>query len=245
MPEWTGQGVSAESAERDALVLEHIPLLKHLVGRMGFDIPGGMDRDDLYGIGMLGLLAAADAWEPERGLKFSTFAYTKIRGAILDELRKDDFLPRGRREKVRELDATVERLEHESGAPPTPEEIAEAMGTSLDDVDEVLVSAASASQVSLDDGPSEALRGLLSGPSIEDPVESAEWNEMKGLLVEAIAELPEQEKTVITLYYGEELLLKEIGEVLSVTESRVSQIHSRALYRLNRSFAALTDNPQD
>lgn len=239
MPEWTELS-DVRSDERDALVLEHIPLLKHIAGRMCFDVPGGIDRDDLYSIGMIGLLAAADAWEVDRGLKFSTFAYTKIRGAILDELRKGDFLPRGRREKVRELDAVVERLEHDRGAPPTPEEVAAELGVGLDEVDEVLLSAASASQVSLDDGPSEALRALLSDPSCDDPVESAEWNEMKALLVDAIEDLPEQEKTVITLYYGEELYLKEIGEVLNVTESRVSQIHSRALYRMNCAFAALT-----
>ena len=130
MPEWTRKA-DVRADERDALVLEHIPLLKHIVGRMCFDVPGGLDRDDLYGIGMLGLLAAADAWEPDRGLKFSTFAYTKIRGAILDELRKEDFLPRGRREKVRELEAAIERLEHDQGAPPGPEDVAEAKGFGL------------------------------------------------------------------------------------------------------------------
>ena len=243
MTEWT-QLSDARVDERNALVLEHIPLLRHIAGRMCFDVPGGIDRDDLYGIGMLGLLAAADAWEADRGLKFSTFAYTKIRGAILDELRKEDFLPRGRREKVRELDSVVERLEHERGAPPSPEDVAEELGVGLDELDEVLLSAASASQVSLDDGPSEALRGLLSDPTCDDPIESVEWAEMKALLVDVIEELPEQEKTVITLYYGEELYLKEIGEVLDVTESRVSQIHSRALYRMNCAFTALTGDTE-
>lgn len=225
---------------REALILEHVPLLKHIVGRMHLDVPGGLDRDDLYGIGMLGLVAAADAWEPDRGLQFSTFAYTKIRGAILDELRKSDFLPRGRREKLRELDAVVQRLEHERGAPPSPEDLAEELGVAPEEVDQVLLSAASASLVSLEEGPSDALRNLLTDPSCDDPVESAEWNEMKARLVEAIEELPEQDRSVITLYYAEELLLKEIGQVLGVTESRVSQIHSRALYRLNRTFAALS-----
>jgi RNA polymerase sigma factor for flagellar operon FliA len=231
--------------ERDALVLKHIPLLKHLVGRMCFDVPGGMDRDDLYGTGMLGLIAAAESWESERGLKFSTYAYTRIRGAILDELRKDDFLPRGRREKVRDLEGVIERLEHTQGSKPSPEQIASELGVSLDEVDEILLSASSASQASLDDGPSEALRSMLADPHCEDPVESAEWNEMKALLVDVIGELPEQEQTVITLYYGEELLLKEIGQVIGVTESRVSQVHSRALYRLNRCLSALTGAPED
>ena len=156
-----------------------------------------------------------------------------------------DFLPRGRRERVRELDRTVRRLEQEQGLPPSPEEVAEAMGISVDAVDEILLSAKSCTEAALDEGnTSEQLGSLLSDPRTEDPVGSAEWNEMKELLVEVIQELPEQEKTVITLYYGEELLLRDIAEVLAVTESRVSQIHSRALYRLNRSVTALIGSPE-
>lgn len=229
--------------ERDRLILEHIPLLRHLVGRMAFDGGGGLDRDDLYGFGMLGLIAAADSWDASRGLKFSTYAYTKIRGAILDELRRMDFLPRGRREKVRELDTIVRRLEHEGGQTPAPEEIAEAMGVSIDEVDEILVTARSAAETSLDEGADAPLGALLSDPKCESPVGSAEWEETREQLVQLIQELPEQEQTVITLYYGEELLLKEISEILGVTESRVSQIHSRALYRLNRSFGGVIETP--
>ncbi len=243
MPDWQVQG-EAQAQEREKIVLEHVPLLRHIVGRMCFDIPGGLERDDLFGIGMLGLLAAADAWEPERGLQFSTFAYRKIRGAILDELRRVDFLPRGRREKVRALDAAVARLEHELGIPPSPEDLARELDVTPEEVDEVLLSAASASQVSLEDGPSDSLRAMLSDPSCADPVESAEFAEMKALLADAIADLPEQEQTVITLYYGEELYLKEIGEILGVTESRASQIHSRAIFRLNRTLTALTDSAE-
>lgn len=244
MPEWTGEGLGAPaSTERDLLVLEHVPLLKHVVGRMWFDVPGGLERDDLYGIGMLGLIAAADSWEPERGVRFSTYAYTRIRGAILDELRRQDFLPRGRRERFRDVEAVVARLQQEHGVAPTPEEIATELGTTLDEVDEVLATAAAATHASLEDGPDEALRQLLSDPRSDDPVGSAERLEMKRLLVEAIEELSEQERSVITLYYAEELLLKEIGEVLEVTESRVSQIHTRALFRLNRSLSARLGGP--
>ena len=232
-----------EADERDRLILEHIPLLRHLVGRMSFDGAGGLDRDDLYGFGMLGLIAAADSWDASRGLKFSTYAYTRIRGAILDELRRMDFLPRGRREKVRELDTVVRRLEHERGQAPSPEEIADAMGVSIDEVDEILVTARSAAEASLDEGGEAPLGAMLSDPKCTSPVGSAEWEETREQLVQLIQELPEQEQTVITLYYGEELLLKEISEVLGVTESRVSQIHSRALYRLNRSFGGVIEAP--
>ncbi len=228
----------AEMVDRDRLILAHVPLLKHIVGRMAVELPASIERDDLYGFGMVGLLQAADSWEPGRGLMFSTYAFPRIRGAILDELRRADFLPRGRREKVRQLDRTVARLEQEDGEAPAPERIAEALGLSLEEVDEILLSAKSAASASLDDMPGQELLGLLRDPTSSDPQGSVEWEELKQLLVQAIQSLPEQEKTVITLYYGAELYLREIAEVLAVTESRVSQIHTRALYRLNRHLSA-------
>lgn len=230
------------TSERDALVLAHMPLLRHIVGRMAFDLPGGVDRDDLLGFGMLGLIGAADSWDPARGFAFSTFAYPRIRGAILDELRRMDFLPRGRREKVRELERVVSAGRQRDGVPPSPEEIAEAMGVAVEEVDEILLAARSACESSIDAG-GEDLGALLGDPRALDPVGSAEWNELRELLTEAIAELPEQDRTVITLYYAEELLLREISEVLGVTESRVSQIHTRALYRLNRRLGARIGAP--
>ncbi|MFT5291102.1 MAG: RNA polymerase sigma factor for flagellar operon FliA [Planctomycetota bacterium] len=237
-----GQGIddlsvgTAGEFDRDALILDHLGLLHHIVGRMAFDVAGVVDRDDLEGWGMIGLIAAADAWDASRGLKFSTYAYPKIRGAILDELRHMDFLPRGRREKVRALDLVVRRLEQEQGVTPSPEEIAEAMGIELEEVGEIMQSARVANAVSLEGGPSRDLGALLRDPTCEDPVDSAAYGEMKTLLIKAIANLPEQEQAVITLYYAEELLLKEIGKIMGVTESRVSQIHSSALYRLNREL---------
>jgi len=240
MPEWEEKRCQ-ETVDRNQLVLEHLPLLKHIAGRFTFDSSGSVEREDLEGFGMIGLIAAADSWEPSRGLKFSTYAYTRIRGAILDELRRMDFLPRSRRERVRALEGALQRLEQEGGTPPTPEELAEELGCTIEEVDEILVTAQSTNHASLDansgsEAGTEQLGALLSDPRSKDPVGSAEWEETKNELVRAIGELPDQEKTVITLYYAEELLLREISELLGVTESRVSQIHSRALYRLNRSL---------
>jgi RNA polymerase sigma factor for flagellar operon FliA len=238
-PAWETITLSGDESERDRLVIEHIPLLKHIVGRM--NAPAGVDRDDLYGFGMLGLIAAADSWDASRGLKFSTYAYHKIRGAILDEMRKQDVVSRGKRELLREVERFVSSSEQERGLAPLPEQIAEALSISVEEIDDALTCARSAGEISLEsEGDEPRLSALLGDPRSEDPVGSAEFAEMKQLLVEAIEELPEQEKTVITLYYAEELLLKDIGEVLGVTESRVSQIHSRALYKLNRSLSALT-----
>jgi len=241
VPEWEEQRL--DEAERNELILEHVPLLKHIVGRMSFDMPGSIERDDLFGVGMLGLIGAADSWEPARGLKFSTYAYTRIRGSILDELRRMDFLPRGRRERVRDLDGVIAKLEQRNGIAPTPEEIAAELGVEAVEIDAILLSAMSAVQTSLDDGPSAQLAAMLSDPKSSDPVGSAEWEELKRIMIDSINGLPEQEQTVITLYYGEELLLREISAVLGVTESRVSQIHSAALYRLNREISALTESP--
>ena len=151
-----------------------------------------------------------------------------------------DFLPRGRRERVREVDAAIAELEQVEGMRPTPERIAEHLGWTPDEVDEALSSASAAVRTSID-APTDAeggsgLASMLLDPSSKDPVGSAEYDELKEVLIDAIAELPDQEKTVITLYYAEELLLREIADILGVTESRVSQIHSRAIYRLNRTL---------
>ena len=217
-------------AEREDLILAHIPLLKHIVGRVGVDLPSSVDRDDLYGFGMLGLIAAADSWDPSRGLKFSTYAYTRVRGAMLDELRKLDFLPRGRRDKVRNVERAVAELEQTNGVPPTPEELAAHLDISLEDLDEVLASAKTAMEASIDEGETAQLGQLLSDPKASAPEDALDRQELLQALAAAVAELPEQEKSVITLYYAEELLLREISELLGVTESRVSQIHTRALY---------------
>ncbi|MEM6674501.1 MAG: FliA/WhiG family RNA polymerase sigma factor [Planctomycetota bacterium] len=238
---------SLSEEERERLIIDHVPLLKHVVGRMFFDVPGTLDRDDLFGFGILGLIAAADSWDPSRGLAFSTFAYPRIRGAILDELRRMDFLPRGRRERVRAVEATIERLLQTHGRRPTPEAIADDLGWRVNDVDEVFAAASAAVQTSLDASDSDDgagvgsdLAAMLSDPRSEDPVGSAEFEELKHVAMDAIEELPEQERTVITLYYAEELLLREIADILGVTESRVSQIHARAIYRLNRVIFART-----
>jgi RNA polymerase sigma factor for flagellar operon FliA len=159
-----------------------------------------------------------------------------VRGAILDELRQQDFLPRGRREKVREVERTFAQLQQQYGVPPTPEELAAQLGVAVEEIDEILLSAKTAGTTTLDDEGGTGLSALLSDPRCDDPLGSAEWNETRELLEAAIRDLSEQDKLVITLYYAQDLMLREIAEVIGVTESRVSQIHTRALYRLNRAL---------
>ncbi|MFT4710120.1 MAG: RNA polymerase sigma factor for flagellar operon FliA [Bacteroidia bacterium] len=230
----TSLPISAMSAEaRDQLIVDHMPLLHHIVNQLFVDIPGGSDREDLEGYAMLGLIGAADSFDLGRGLKFSTFAYPRIRGAVLDELRRMDFLPRGRRDRLKELDRFVQKFEQVELRPPSPEEISKGMDIDEEDVDTILQSARAAMRTSLDDGPSETLGSLVEDPRCESPESSVEWAETREFLTRAIQSLPEREQSVITLYYAEDLLLKDIADILEVTESRVSQIHSRALYRLN------------
>lgn len=228
--------VRAVNVDRDKLILDHVPLLRHIAGRLALDLPSSFDREDLVGYGMLGLIQAADSFEIERGLKFSTYAFPKIRGAILDELRRQDFLPRGRREKVREVERAVNRILQANGTPPSPEELALELHVSVEEIEEVLLSAKTAGRTTLDEEGDEGLLALLSDPRCDSPSGSAEWLETKQRLETAIGGLSEQDKLVITLYYAEELMLREIAEVLGVTESRVSQIHTRALYRLNKEL---------
>lgn len=225
----------ADNAVRDQRVLDYLPLVRYVVGRLCLDLPASLDRDDLYSFGVLGLIHAATTYDPSRGVAFKTHAFIHIRGAILDELRKLDFLPRTRRDKVKRLDAAVARLQQALGRAPTPEELAKELGVDESDVDELLLTARTSNLLSIDDSGRPVPLGIACSKT-EDPFESAQQKELQKSLADAIGHLPEIEKKVIVLYYSEGLLLKEIGEVLGVTESRVSQVHSRALFRLNRAL---------
>lgn len=223
----------ASNAERDRRALDYLPLVRYVVGRLCIDLPASIDRDDLYSYGVLGLLHAATTYDPSRGVAFKTHAFIHIRGSILDELRKLDFLPRTRRDKVKKLDAAVARLQQSLGRAPSPEELAKELGVEEGDIDELLLVARTSNLLSIEDPGRSVPLGIACSKS-EDPLDAAQQKEMKKALADAIGQLPEIEKKVIVLYYSEGLLLKEIGEVLGVTESRISQVHSRALFRLNR-----------
>lgn len=219
--------------ERDRRVVDYLPLVRYVVGRLCLDLPPSLDREDLYGFGVLGLLHAATTYDSTRGVAFKTHAFIHIRGAILDELRKLDFLPRTRRDKLKRLDSAIAALQQELGRAPSPEELAAALGVPESEVDELLLTSRTASLCSLDDPTKSTPFGIACSKS-EDPMENAQHGEIKKALADAIESLPEIERRVLVLYYSEGLLLREIGEVLGVTESRVSQVHTRAVFRLNR-----------
>jgi len=235
-----------ESRDREQQILDFLPLVKYVIGRLPIAVPQHMDIDDLYSVGVLGLIHAVNTYDPNRGAAFKTYAYTQIKGSILDELRRQDPIPRSQKEKIRHVERVTDELAAELGRPPTIAELEQRSGVRDEDLDTVLAGVRAMNILSLDqefpsgrrheDG---TLRNLLRSPAAKDPSENATLNEQKKLLAKAITNLPEHYQTVIILYYERNLLLREIGDILGVTESRVSQIHSRALYLLNQEITRL------
>lgn len=224
-------------AERDRLVDQYLPLVRYVVARLPVTMPATLDRDDFFSVGVMGLIHAAATYDPSRGASFKTFAYTAIRGAILDEIRKHDPVPRNRRDRLRSMEKTAASLRADLGRPPTVEELAEAMDVSAADLDGDLLAQHTCRLLSLNDGGGgngdQQLGTLLpSKDAQQDPAARAMRDEEIQALSKAIAELPETDRNVVVLYHYENLYLKEIGQILGVSESRISQILSRATARL-------------
>lgn len=224
--------------ERDRLVEQFLPLVRYVVARLPVTMPASLDRDDFYSVGVMGLLHAASTYDPTRGASFKTFAYTAIRGAILDEVRKHDPVPRGRRDRLRKLERANAALHSQLLRAPTLDELAEVMACTVEDLEQDLHVLHQSRILSLDEqrgddeGEGTTLAASLECMRTLDPSSRADTRERLELLTRAIAELPETDRNVVVLYFHEQLYLKEIGEILGVTESRVSQILSRAVERL-------------
>lgn len=240
-----GARIQRTQEERDRLVEKYLPLVRYVVARLPVTMPAMLDRDDFYGVGVMGLMHAASTYDPTRGASFKTFAYTAIRGAILDEIRKHDPVPRNRRDRLRQIEQASKDLYAALNREPTMAELAEAMQCSVEELESDFQALHTARTLSLDDtgsssGEEEAgtLVSALADESVVDPGEGASAKERLELLTKAIAELPETERHVVVLYYHERLFLKEIGQVLNVTESRVSQILTRATERLRLKMGA-------
>jgi RNA polymerase sigma factor for flagellar operon FliA len=233
-----------DALDREQLVLDYLPLVNYVLGRLAINLPQHIDREDLFSAGVIGLMHAARQFDPNRGATFKTYAYTAVRGAILDELRRQDFIPRTQRDRMKAFNQARQRLEARHGYPPTVHQIAEEMQVGVKEVDEVLLLIRSVTWLSLDenvkgDTNRDVVSRYLSNPRAEDPANVLALKELKAHLKEAVKRLDDVERRVVLLYYNEELLLKEIGAVLGVSESRVSQIHSRAIYHLNRELERL------
>lgn len=242
---WRQYKTAPDKATRDRLVLTYAPLVKYVAGKLGASLPSHVDEGDLVSYGLLGLIDAIERYEPDRDVKFETYAIQRIRGSIIDELRSLDWVPRSVRSRAREIERAMAQLEAQLMRPPTDEEIAAKLGVTGEDLDTALTEISRSSMAALDElwssptgsGDAVALVDTIEDPNAPEPGGEIEVTELKELLGESIALLPEREKLVITLYYYEELTLREIGEVLGVTESRVSQLHTKAILRLKSRLA--------
>ena len=236
---WSEYRRTKDKAVRDRLILTYAPLVKYVAGRLGSGLPAHVDEGDLVSYGLLGLIGAIDRYDPDRDIKFETYAIMRIKGAIIDELRALDWVPRSVRSRAREIERAIRELEAKLGRAPEDDEIAAKIGITTDELEESLTDISRSSIAALDElwsvsgeGDQVSLLDTIEDSSGPRPADSLDETELRETLAEAIARLPEREKLVITLYYYEELTLREIGEVLGVTESRVSQLHTKAVLRL-------------
>jgi len=226
---------AAGQPEREQLVQRFLPLVKRIAYHLMARLPSSVQLDDLVQNGLLGLLDAIERFEEGFGAQFETYATQRIRGAMLDGLRENDWMPRQLRREMRRVEAAISQLEQSAGRPPSEQELADNLGMSLPEYQKVLLEARGHQLIYFEDFNSDDDEGFLDRHLTEESVDPARMLEEKAMrtgLVAAIERLPEREKLMMALYYEEELNLKEIGEVLGVTESRVCQLHSQAIARL-------------
>src|SRR5580765_2253607 len=242
---WLEYRRTKDQGLRDRLIVNYAPLVKYVAGRLGSGLPAHIDDGDLVSYGLLGLISAIDRFDPDRDIKFETYAIARIRGAIIDELRTLDWVPRSVRARARQIERAIGELEARLGRAPTDEEIATRVGITVDELDDSLSDISRSSIAALDElwsisgeGDQVSLLDTIEDPDSIKPADAFDEAEVRETLADAIARLHEREKIVITLYYYEELTLREIGEVLSVTESRVSQLHTKAVLRLRARLRA-------
>lgn len=236
-------------AIRDKFIEQYMPLVKYVAGKLAVGMPSNVEYDDLVGFGQFGLLDAINKYDPAKNVKFKTYAVTRIRGSIIDELRAIDWVPRSVRQKTKEIEDAIYNLESKLGRPASDFEIAQSLHISEEEYHKAVMKVSCTSVLSLNDvwftGNGEekennAIGNNIEAPSSLNPDKIAERDEIKKVIAQAISELPEKEKMVIVLYYHEDLTFKEIGEVLEVSESRVSQLHTKANLRLRAKLTNVT-----
>jgi RNA polymerase sigma factor FliA len=243
---WAEYRKEKSPALRDKFIQQYMPLVKYVAGKISVGMPNSVEFDDLVGFGQFGLLDAIEKYDPAKNVKFKTYAVTRIRGAIFDELRQIDWVPRSVRQKSREIEDTINNLEAKLGRTANDHEIAEALGMSEDDYHRTIMKVSGTSVLSLndvwyngDDAGNMSIGDSIESPSSMNPDSIVEREEIKKVIIQAINELPEKEKMVIVLYYHEDLTFKEIGQVLNVSESRISQLHTKANLRLRAKLTNL------
>jgi RNA polymerase sigma factor for flagellar operon FliA len=232
---------------RETLILAYTPLVKYVVDRLAISLPAVLDTDDLISYGIIGLIDAVERFDPDRGFKFETFAIPRIRGTIIDQLRALDWLPRSARQRAKEIERGIQDLRGTLGRMPTDEEVAAHLNMDLDRYHAAVQEAATVTLsldhvLSTDDDDSPlALADLVEDRQAANLPGQVERNELLGALIRAIEELPERDRLVIALYYHEELTMKEISRVLEISESRVCQLHARAVLKLRAALASFRE----
>jgi len=231
---WETYAKNKDQAAKEKLIVHYSAMIKYVVGRMSIYVGNALDFDDLVSYGVFGLIDAIDKFDYDKGVKFETYASLRIRGAVIDGLRSLDWVPRSTRQKNKQLDDVFSQLESELGREPTNEDLAAKLGIGIDEVEEEVKKSSLVSLVSFDDYLETNHEGTkeLSSTGEDSPESVYDQKELKETLASAIENLTEKERLVVTLYYFEELTLKEISQIMSVSESRVSQVHSKAMLKL-------------
>jgi len=245
---WVRFKETGERALRDRLILQYAPLVKYVAGRVAVGLPQSVDQSDLVSYGIFGLIDAIEKFDLGRGYKFETYAISRIKGAILDELRSIDWVPRSVRAKARTVERAYQKLEAELHRSPSDDELAAELAMTNDQLQATLgqisfVGIAALDELLIGDRGDATTLGDTLADRGEGPVAVFEVTEMRHILARAINTMPEREKVVLTLYYYEGLTLAEIGQVLGVTESRVCQIHTKAVLHLRARVAAAEREP--
>jgi len=231
------------SAQKDKLIMEYAPLIKFIAQKIAVRLPSHIEIDDLISSGVIGLMDAIEKYDPKRDNKFKTYAEFRVRGAILDELRAQDWVPRSVRDKAKLLDKTMVQLESELGRAATDEEVSARLGVSMDEFYDLVNQVRPVSVLSIDEANTfssvdkMSILNLLESCKLNNPFNMLNVKSVKAVVTKAIEELPERQRLVLSLYYYEDLNLKDIGKILRVTESRVSQLHAQAITRLRAKLS--------
>lgn len=236
--------------QKDKLIVEYAPLIKFIAQKIAVRLPSNIELDDLISSGVIGLMDAIDKYDPTRDNKFKTYAEFRIRGAILDELRAQDWVPRSVRDKAKLLDRTMIELESELGRNASDDEVAAKLNMSMDEFHDLVNQVRPVSVLSIDEAATfssvdkKSILNLLEATKLNNPFTQLNMKSVKDIVTSAIEELPERQRLVLSLYYYEDLNLKEIGKVLRVTESRVSQLHAQAISRLRGKLAQVFEDQE-
>jgi len=232
---WFTYQQNKNSEIREKLIESYLPLVKLVASRLAISLPQHVDKDDLISNGFFGLLDAIEKYDPSRGIKFETYAVVRIRGSILDAIRAQDWLPTSVRQKAKQYEQTISKLENELGRSATDEEVATSLGISMNDLYSLINQLNASTIIPLED----FTKMETSANHLNNPSDQIEVEEVKKALAKAIDKLPDKEKLVVTLYYYEGLTLKEISLILKLSEARISQLHTKSIFRLRGALSRI------